>query len=166
MVRRIAGEIDGYMVQLGTDGRLLALHLEELIAGTGQERALLARDYAREPAGDRQAAEAAVLARLERLSLDEILDTAVVASALGLGGAEALDTVVSPYGYRLLATIPRLPRPVLNNLAEHFSGLQKLLAASVEDLRQVPGVEAAHAQAVREGLARIAESSLMVERYR
>ena len=33
MVRRIAGEIEGYVVELGTDGRLLSLQLDELIAG-------------------------------------------------------------------------------------------------------------------------------------
>ena len=165
MVRRIAGEIDGYMVQLGTDGRLLALHLDELVAGTGADRGLLARDYVPQRPGDRRAALAA-LARLERLSLDEILDTGAVATALGLGGAEALDAVVSPLGYRLLSTVPRVPGPVLDGLAEHFGGLQKLLGASLEDLRQVPGVGAGHARAVREGLARIAESSIVVERYR
>lgn len=166
MVRRIGSEIDGYMVQLGTDGRLLALHLDELVAGTGPERALLARDYVREPPGERRAAAAGVLARLEHLSLDEILDTGAVTAALGLGGAQTLDTAVGPHGYRLLASIPRLPGRVQDSLVEHFGGLQKLLAASVEDLRRVPGVGAAQARAVREGLARIAESSIMVERYR
>ena len=33
MVRRIAGEIESYVVELGTDGRLLTLQLDELIAG-------------------------------------------------------------------------------------------------------------------------------------
>src|SRR5215467_14104180 len=33
MVRRIASEIEGYVVELGSDGRLLALQLDELVAG-------------------------------------------------------------------------------------------------------------------------------------
>src|ERR1035438_4653222 len=45
MVRRIAGEIEGYKVELGTDGRLLALQLDELIAGSGSERQLVVQDY-------------------------------------------------------------------------------------------------------------------------
>ena len=45
MVRRIAGEIEGYQVELGTDGRLLALQFDELIAGSGFERQLIVRDY-------------------------------------------------------------------------------------------------------------------------
>lgn len=45
MVRRIATEIAEYVVELGTDGRLLALQLEELIAGVEPERELVVRDY-------------------------------------------------------------------------------------------------------------------------
>jgi diadenylate cyclase len=165
MVRRIAGEIEGFMVELGTDGRLLALHLDELVAGTGQERVLLAQDYVPAPPDARAHAAAAALARLGSLSLDELLDPAAVASVLGLGGAEALDKRVSPHGYRLLAMVPRIPRPALDSLIEHFGGLQKLLAASVEDLHQVQGVGASDARSVREGLSRLAESSIL-DRYR
>jgi diadenylate cyclase len=164
MVRRIAGEIEGYMVELGTDGRLLALHLDELVAGTGQERVLLAQDYVPAQLQDRAGGAAAGLARLESLSLDELLDVASVAEVLGLGGSDALDDVVSPHGYRLLARIPRIPMPVVDNLIEHFGGLQKLLAAGVDELNQVDGVGAAHARSVREGLSRLAESSVL-ERY-
>ena len=164
MVRRISGEIEGYMVELGTDGRLLALHLDELVAGTGQEQVLLAQDYV--PAQQQDLAEgaAAGLARLESLSLDELLDVASVAEVLGLGGSDALDDVVSPHGYRLLARIPRIPMPVVDSLIEHFGGLQKLLAAGVDELNQVDGVGAVHARSVREGLSRLAESSVL-ERY-
>ena len=40
MVRRIAGEIESYVVELGTDGRLLTLQLDELIAGVEPDREL------------------------------------------------------------------------------------------------------------------------------
>jgi diadenylate cyclase len=164
MVRRIAGEIEGYMVELGTDGRLLALHLDELVAGTGQERVLLTQDYVPAQPHRRAGSVAAALARIESLSLDELLDVASVAEVLGLGGSDALDDLVSPHGYRLLARIPRIPMPVVDSLIEHFGGLQKLLAAGVDELNQVDGVGAAHARSVREGLSRLAESSVL-ERY-
>ena len=165
MVRRIAGEIEGYMVELGTDGRMLALHLDELVAGTGQERVLLVQDYVPAQPQDLAAGGvAAALARLESLGLDELLDVASVAEVLGFGGSDALDDLVSPHGYRLLARIPRIPMPVVDSLIEHFGGLQKLLAAGVDELNQVDGVGAAYARSVREGLSRLAESSVL-ERY-
>ena len=45
MVTRIAREIEDYVLELGTDGRLLALQLEELITGVDLERELVIRDY-------------------------------------------------------------------------------------------------------------------------
>jgi diadenylate cyclase len=88
-----------------------------------------------------------------------------VALALGFtGGAEQLDAAVSPRGYRLLARVPRLPSAVIERLVDHFGGLQKLLAASIEDLQAVEGVGESRARSVREGLSRLAESSIL-ERY-
>ena len=80
------------------------------------------------------------------------------------GSAEALDSAASPRGYRLLAKVPRLPATVIDRLVEHFGGLQKLLAASVADLQAVEGVGETRARTVREGLSRLAESSIL-ERY-
>ena len=45
MVTRIAREIEDYVLELGTDGRLLSLQLEELITGVDSERELVIRDY-------------------------------------------------------------------------------------------------------------------------
>jgi diadenylate cyclase len=45
MVTRIASEIEDYVLELGTDGRLLSLQLEELVTGVDLERELVIRDY-------------------------------------------------------------------------------------------------------------------------
>jgi diadenylate cyclase len=164
MVRRIADEIEGYMVELGTDGRLLALQLDELVAGASEERRLLVQDYVAVSPADRERATSAILAELAELSADGLLDVGAVAAVLGLGGAERLDASVSPHGYRLLARVPRLPGHAADGLIGHFGGLQKLLAASVADLQRVDGVGSSQARGVREELSRLAESSLL-ERY-
>jgi diadenylate cyclase len=164
MVRRIADEIEGYVVELGTDGRLLALQLEELLAGVDAERTLVARDYL--PGGGRRGRTTdEVLAELAALSATELLDLGAVSRALGYAATpEALETAVSPRGYRLLARVPRLPGTVVDRLVDHFGGLQKLLAATVDDLQAVDGVGEARARSVRESLSRLAESSIL-ERY-
>ena len=92
------------------------------------------------------------------------MDPATVAEVLGFGGPDALDELVSPRGYRLLAKVPRLPRQAVDRLVEHFGGLQKVLAAGVDDLQGVEGVGGPQARSVREGLSRLAESSIL-ERY-
>jgi diadenylate cyclase len=163
MVRRIAGEIADYGVELGTDGRLLSLQLDELMAGVEPERELVIRDYI--PSGRRSRSVEDVLGDLDELSATDMLDLATIARVVGFGsGSDALDAPVSPRGYRLLAKVPRLPRTVVDRLVEHFGSLQKLLAAGIDDLQAVDGVGETRARSVREGLSRLAESSIL-ERY-
>lgn len=164
MVRRIADEIESYVVELGVDGRLLRLQLDELISGVEPDRELIVRDYL-PPTGKRPRTVAAARGELDRLDAAELLDLPAVARALGFtSGADALDTAVSPRGYRLLAKVPRLPSVVIDRLVDHFGSLQKLLAASIDDLLAVDGVGESRARSVREGLSRLAESSIL-ERY-
>jgi diadenylate cyclase len=163
MVRRIADEITGQVVELGTDGRLLALQLEELMAGVDADRELIVRDYM--PAGRRGRSVEQVLTDIAELSAPDILDLTQVARAMGLATTpEGLDSAVSPRGHRLLARIPRIPGAVLDRVVEHFGGLQKLLAASAEDLQMVEGVGETRARAVREAISRLAEVSI-IDRY-
>ena len=75
-----------------------------------------------------------------------------------------LDSPVAPRGYRLLAKVSRLPGTVVERLVDHFGGLQKLLGAGIDDLQAVEGVGELRARSVREGLSRLAESSIL-ERY-
>ncbi len=165
MVRRIATEIEGYVVELGTDGRLLSLQLEELIVGVDGERELVVRDYLVEGTGRKRRSVPDALLDLDALSPTDLLDLSAVAKAVGFPvGVEGLEAAVSPRGYRLLAKVPRLPGLVVDRLVEHFGGLQKLLAAGIDDLQAVEGVGETRARSVREGLSRLAESSIL-ERY-
>jgi diadenylate cyclase len=163
MVRRIADEIQQYVVELGTDGRLLSLQVDELMAGVDAERELVARDYL--ITGRRARTLPDVLAELNGLSATELIDLSLVAKAMGYAATpEALESAVSPRGYRLLAKVPRLPVAIVDRLVDHFGSLQKLLAATVDDLQTVEGVGESRARSVREGLSRLAESSIL-ERY-
>nr|WP_283251738.1 DNA integrity scanning diadenylate cyclase DisA [Aeromicrobium duanguangcaii] len=161
MVRRISDEIETYVLELGSDGRLLSLQLNELVGGVDAERTLVVRDYL--PAGSDAQAEK-VLDALADLESQEVLDLGIVAAALQIGDGNSLDASVSPHGYRLLARIPRLPPSVVERLIMHFGTLQRLLGASLDDLQAVEGVGELRARGVRDGLSRLAESSIL-ERY-
>jgi diadenylate cyclase len=163
LVGRIADEITGYVVELGTDGRMLALQLDELVSGTGSERDLLVQDYA--PFGhDGASASDRAQAALVALTSDDLLDLSAVAAALRFGSPEQLEAHVSPRGYRLLAKVPRLPAAAAVRLTEHFGSVQKLLSASAEELSTVGALSPGQARNIREGLSRLAESSLL-DRY-
>jgi diadenylate cyclase len=163
MVTRIADEIAGYGAELGTDGRLLSLQLEELMAGVHSDRELIVRDYL--PSSKRNRSVEQALTDLSELSSAELLDLTNVAKSLGFPASlEALDQPVSPRGYRLLSRVPRLPSSVLTRIVEHFGSLQKVLAATVDELQNVDGVGDTRARAIREALSRLADASI-IERY-
>jgi len=75
-----------------------------------------------------------------------------------------LDGTAQPRGYRLLSKIPRLPDPIIERIADHFGNLHKIMRASEEDLDDVDGVGDTRARAIKEGLSRLAETSIL-DRY-
>ena len=165
MVRRIAFEIEGYVLQLGVDGRLLAMQMHELIAGVDTERALILRDYMPPGTGRKGRTAVAAFADLDALNQTDLLELTSVARAIGFSGSvDTLEQSIAPRGYRLLTRVPRLPEVIIERLVEHFGSLQKLLAAGIEDLQVVEGVGETRARSIREGLSRLAESSIL-ERY-
>ncbi|WP_018157095.1 DNA integrity scanning diadenylate cyclase DisA [Demetria terragena] len=163
MVSRISTEIEQYLLELGTDGRLMALQLEELVGGLGNNRELILRDYLHSTREGLSVTEA--LQRISALSSTDLLDQSAGARAMGFAAqGDAMEAHVSPLGYRLLSRIPRLPGAIIDRLVDQFGSLQELLGAGYEDLIGVDGVGEARARSVREGLSRIAESSIL-ERY-
>lgn len=162
MMQRIADEIKVYQAELGTEGRLIELQIEELMSGVEREKRNVIRDYRVEERG--KSVEAVELS-LARLSAEELLQLTNVAQALGYSGAhDELDRPLSSRGYRVLERIPRLPASVVDKLVKNFKSVQNIMQASEKMLDEVEGVGKARAQAIKEGLRHIAESSL-VERY-
>lgn len=159
MVRRIADEINMHVIELGTDGRLITLQLDELVGGIETDRELLILDYL--PLGDAPSVDE-VGASLDALDAVELLDLTAVATAFGYPSEpEALDHQLCPRGHRQLARVPRLPMELRRKLVDHFGSLQALLAATADDLQAVDQLNEANARLLREGLSRLAESSIM-----
>ncbi|MGI8792943.1 MAG: DNA integrity scanning diadenylate cyclase DisA [Acidimicrobiales bacterium] len=162
MVRRIAEEIESYIVELGADGRLVRLQLEELMGGVEDDRRYVIQDYFHdEPTWQLDRAMQA----LSDLTTEDLLDLKTVTSVLHLpADATELEGGLQPRGFRLLSKIPRLPEVVIGRIVERFTTLQKVLRATTGDLDDVEGVGAARARAVKDGLARLAETSIL-DRY-
>ena len=162
MVRRIAEELEGYIVELGTDGRLVLLQLEELMGGVEDDRRLVIKDYFRDQPSWRldQA-----MTSLGTCSTEDLLDLKRVAAVLHLPPEAAeLEVGLQPRGYRLLSRIPRLPDAVVDRIVERFGNLQKILRATLDDLDEVEGVGSSRARAIKDGLTRLAETSIL-DRY-
>jgi diadenylate cyclase len=162
LVTRMAVEIERYIVELGAEGRLIEMQLEETMVGVAGDKSALVRDYVAAPTDD---SFALVLDSLARVPHQDLLDFGRLAELLGYDRKEnSVDHPVQPRGHRILGRIPRLPRLVVQNLVNEFGGLDGLLAATDPELEMVEGVGDMRAKDVREGLRRLQEINL-VDRY-
>jgi diadenylate cyclase len=162
LVTRMAVEIERYIVELGTEGRLIEMQLEETMVGTAADKAALVHDYLTDHSDE---AFAAALDQLGRLPHQDLLDFGRLAELLGYDRKlNTLDYPVSPRGFRILGRIPRLPKLVVNQIVREFRGLDEMLAATDAELEMVEGVGEIRAKDIREGLRRLQEINL-VDRY-
>ena len=147
---RIAREIENYIRELGREGRLVQLQLEQSFHNVPEQYNALIRDYAAEGVDHEE-----VRARLHELSNEELSDPMEIAETLGYDSVGPLEEFFcKPRGYRQLVSVPRLPRRVAEKLIEEFGTLGELLGASEEDLDEVEGVGQARARAIRRNLKR------------
>jgi diadenylate cyclase len=179
MVLRIGKEINRYIDELGNEGRLINMQLEELLANVEDEGILLIKDYITksqvQSEEDIQETEAEVeetssspkeiLENISDFASDDLVSLTTISKKLGYGGnMSVLDLSVSSRGYRLLRKIPRLPMPVIENLIQKFNDFQEILNASIDELDDVDGVGEVRAQAIKEGLKRLRDQALLEQR--
>src|SRR6201747_2730256 len=162
LVTRMAVEIERYIVELSTEGRLIEMQLEETMVGTAADKSALVHDYLAENVDEEFAA---ALDQIGRLPHYDLLDFGRLAELLGYDRKlNTLDYPVSPRGFRILGRIPRLPKLVVAQIVGDFGGLDELLAATDAELETVDGVGEIRAKDIREGLRRLQEINL-VDRY-
>lgn len=147
---RIAEEIEAYVRELGSEGRLVEMQLEQAFHKVPEQYEALIRDYVEEGVDHRE-----VRKMLKELSSEQLSDPVEITQLLGYGSVgQTEDFFVKPRGYRQLVRVPRLPRKVAENLIGEFGSLEGLLDASEEELDEVDGVGQARARAIHRGLER------------
>jgi diadenylate cyclase len=162
MTTRMAEEIDRNCIELGGEGRLIRMQLDELMEEVPREKAAVVYDYER--TGD-PAKASQVLEKLAQLPHPRLLEFEELAEVLGYPrDTNPLDFTVSPRGYRVLSRIPRLPDSVIRHVVRDFRSLDAVIRASHRDLEAVDGVGSVRAREIREGLRRLQEHNL-VDRY-
>jgi len=161
MTSRMSERIQRDCIELGSEGRLIRLQLEELVGNVPSERDAIVRDY---HAAGHDAEATVALEGLRALRYHDLLEFDRLAELLGYGRVNPLDHSVQPRGYRVLSHIPRIPEPVIRRVVGDLGGLDAVVRASQRDLEAVDGVGAVRAREIREGLRRLQEHNL-VERY-
>jgi diadenylate cyclase len=155
MVMRIVAEIDRYICELGNEGRLVSMQLEELISTIEEDSMLIVADYAK--SSDIKHVQE-ILRKIRLCSYEAIMDLSCVCDALGYyGSGNPTDLNLSPKGFRILAKIPRLPITIIRKIVEAFINLQGILRATTGELDEVEGIGEVRARAIKEGLRRFQE---------
>lgn len=161
MVLRIVRELNNYLSELGIEGRLITMQVEELVGNVQDDLIYVIQDYLE---GENKKA-VVVIDTIGGGSADDLLELSNISRALGWGsGTSGLEVSVHPRGYRVLRRIPRLPAPIIDNLINKFGNFQSVLKASIEELDDVEGIGEVRATAIRNGLRRL-QDQVMLERY-
>ncbi len=154
MVMRIVEEIQSQIYELGSDGRLVRMQLEELIGGLEKEELLIIKDYM--VATKKRQTPEKILEKLEMLEYADLSNENTIAKLLGYENFDNYDEVgVYTKGYRILNKIPRMPSNIVENLISSFKSFQHILAADIESLDDVEGIGEVRARAIKQSLKRM-----------
>lgn len=162
MVMRVVAEINRYICEMGNEGRLISMQLEELLANIEVDGLMVIEDYMMTT--ENKTADD-VQKQIRCMNYDELMDPAAICRVLGYySGLNSFDINVSPKGFRLINKIPRMPMNVIRKLVDKFSGFQGILNASIEELDDVEGIGEVRARLIKDGLKRVRHQLLLDSR--
>jgi diadenylate cyclase len=159
MVLKIKNELLTYLNELGTEGRLIRLQMDEILINLEKETMLIIKDYAFE----REIKAREVLQKMQAMAANETIEDLILLKLMGYLGYVHLDESKSPRGYRILNKIPRLPSIIIENLITCFGELTSIIVATEEELDDVEGIGEVRAKKIKEGF-RLIKERLYTER--
>ena len=140
MVMKIVKEVQGGIYELGTEGRLTEMQLEELVGDLEKEELLIIKDY---------------MTSKKRKTAEKYLEDI---SNLGYDVFDTYEEVaVYTRGYRILNKIPRVPSNIVENLVKSFKSFQHILEADIPALDEVDGIGEIRARTIKQSLKRMQE---------
>lgn len=155
MVMRISEEVNRAIYELGADGFLVKMQLEEIIENLPNEELLIIKDYM---APAKRMLPEKILNLIRQNVKDGFIDSNTIAKLLGYEVFENYEEIaVYPKGYRILSKIPRMPNTIVNNLVKTFKSFQHILAADIQKLDEVEGIGEVRARTIKQSLRRMQE---------
>ena len=157
MVMRITNIIEKYVIELGQEGTLVKMQLEELMGTTKMDQKLIFKDYSK-----KNVDMAEFKKKIKSFSSEDLLDLTNMAKLLGHSGfSENMDMTIKSRGYRILSKIHRLPSAIIENLVNYFDNFQEILNASIEELDDVEGIGEIRATYIKNGLIKMKQLVLL-----
>lgn len=155
MVLKVVDEVKRAIYELGEEGRLFQMQLDELFGNLDVEESYIIKDYiiSTKKKNDKKALES-----IRVLEHEDLIKPQVIAKILGYEDFDNYEEVnVYPRGYRILNKIPRMPNNIVDNLIKTFKSFQHIIQADIPELDEVEGIGEIRAKAIKQSLKRMQE---------
>ena len=157
IIMRMEEEVTRNIIELGSEGRLVNMQLEELIGNVEQEEKKIIQDYIKVKKKSNKNVDS-ILQDIKKLDKKELLISEKIIKILGYEiTTNILDEYVSPKGYRILSKVPKMPSSVIEKVINAFGSLQGICSATVNELDEVEGIGEVRAKIINQSLRRLQE---------
>jgi diadenylate cyclase len=137
-VLKIRDEIEPYIIEIGAEGQLSSMQLDEILGDLDEQLKFFIMDYAAAELNESEAIEV-----IDQLRSHKELHNLHVAAILGYEAASAAqieEKMVTPRGYRLLIHKAKIPMNISKNVVQAFGNMARICSADLDALKTVEGI--------------------------
>lgn len=157
-IMRMETDVKRSIIELGDEGRIVNMQLEELMANVEEEEKLIIQDYN----VNKEISTQSILEEIRKIDKKNLIVSEKIVKMLGYEvSADILDTNVSPKGYRILSKVPKMPASIIEKTVEAFGSLQHICSASIDELDDVEGIGEIRARIINQSLKRLQEQYIL-----
>lgn len=158
IIMRMETDVKRSIIELGDEGRIVNMQLEELMANVEDEEKLIIQDYNI----NKEISTQSILDEIRKIDKKNLIVSEKIVKLLGYEvSSDILDTNVSPKGYRILSKVPKMPSSIIEKTVEAFGSLQHICSASIDELDDVEGIGEIRARIINQSLKRLQEQYIL-----
>lgn len=160
LIMRMEADVRRNIIELGNEGNIVNMQLEELIANVESEEKKIIKDYMVKNKKNKDAES--VLSNIRKIDKKDLVNAEKIIKALGYEiETNILDYNVSPRGYRILSKVPKMPASIIEKTVEAFGSLQGICNATIQELDEVEGIGEVRAKIINQSLRRLQEQYIL-----
>lgn len=157
-IMRMETDVKRSIIELGDEGRIVNMQLEELMANVEDEEKLIIQDYNI----NKEISTQSILEEIRKIDKKNLIVSEKIVKLLGYEvSSDILDTNVSPKGYRILSKVHKMPSSIIEKTVEAFGSLQHICSASIDELDDVEGIGEIRARIINQSLKRLQEQYIL-----
>lgn len=161
IIMRMEVDVKRSIIELGDEGRIVNMQLEELMANVEKEEKLIIQDYVVKKSKGKVNVDN-ILEEIRKIDKKNLVVSEKIVKLLGYEvSPEILDQNVSPKGYRILSKVPKMPISIIDKTVDTFGSLQQICSASIDELDDVEGIGEIRAKIINQSLKRLQEQYIL-----